>query len=161
MHPCLFWQTAFHILTNHRKEDILKNDTPLTPQMHAAHRSVLGQIIWSQPRLNSTFVASFRAARPEQHPQPLRTLAPINKTLRTNDRIPLSMRSWPLRGKSRIVGYLEPQQAYDMSFFLLKTKIFARARPTSAATTTSATVAELHGLMRCCCSSLFISESVF
>ena len=55
----------------------LKDDTPLTPQMHTAYRSVLGQINWLQSRTHSTLVISSQGVHPRHHHQPLRTFAPL------------------------------------------------------------------------------------
>ena len=51
------------------------------------------------------------------------------------------MRFWPLRGKTRIVGY--PDASY-------------RNNEDKSAATMSTTVAELHGLMRCCGSAILL-----
>ena len=56
----------------------LKDDAPLTPQMHTAYRSVLGQIRstgYSREH-NSTLVSNSPGVRPRHHHQPLRTFAP-------------------------------------------------------------------------------------
>ena len=133
----------------------LKDDTPLTPQMHTAYRSVLGQINWLQSR---------NGVRPRHHHRPLRTFV----TVRTIKSIPLSVRFWPLRGKTHIVGY--PDASYrnneDKSsqrahvIFLAEQRDLRQGSSNSrgslvdyethkiTATTMSTTVAELHGLMR-------------
>ena len=54
----------------------LKDDTPLTPQMHTAHRSVLGQINWLQSRTQFHIGYQFSGVRPRHHHRPLRTFAP-------------------------------------------------------------------------------------
>ena len=53
----------------------LKDDTPLTPQMHTACRSVLGQINW----LQSTLVINSPGVHPRHHHQPLRTFTPSTR----------------------------------------------------------------------------------
>ena len=81
----------------------LKDDSPPTPQMHAAYRSVLGQINWLQCYQFS------RCASKASSPT-IEDVRAINKTVRTVKSIPLSMRFWPLRGKTRIVDY--PDASY-------------------------------------------------
>ena len=100
----------------------------------------------------------------------------INTTVRTIKSIPLSMRFWPLRGKTRIVGY--PDASYrnneDKSSQLAHVIFLAEQRDLHqgssnsrgslvdyeshkiTAATMSTTVAELHGLMRCYGSALFL-----
>ena len=143
----------------------LKDDTPLTPQMHTAYRSVLGQINWFQSR--SQFHIGYQFSE---------DVRAINKTVRTIKSIPLSMRFWPLRGKTRIVGY--PDASYrnneDKSsqrahvVFLAEQRDLRQGSSNSrgslvdyethkiTATTMSTTVAELHGRMRCYGSALFL-----
>ena len=100
----------------------------------------------------------------------------INKTVRTINSIPRSMRFWPLRGKTRIVAY--PDASYrnneDKSSQSAHVIVLAEQRDLCqgssnsrgslvdyethkiTATTMSTTVAELHGLMRCYGSALFL-----
>ena len=63
--------------------------------MHTAYRSVQGQINWLQSRTQLPTFEDVRAS---------------DETVRTIKSIPLSMRFWPLRGKTRIVGY--PDASY-------------------------------------------------
>ena len=109
---------------------------------------------------------------PRHHHRPFEDVRAINKTVRTIKSIPLSMRFWPLRGKTRIVGY--PDASYhnneDKSslIFLAEQRDLRQGSSNSrgslidyethkiTAATMSTTVAELHGLMRCYGSALFL-----
>ena len=88
----------------------LKYDTPLTPQMHAAYRSVLGQINWLQSRTQFHIGYHFSKCASKAASPTIGEVRAINKTVRTIKSIPLSMRFWPLHGKARIVGY--PDASY-------------------------------------------------
>ena len=88
----------------------LKDDTPLTPQMHTAYRSVLGQINWLQSRTQFHIGYQFTRCASKASSPTIEGVRAINKTVRTINSIPLSMRFWPLRGKTRIVGY--PDASY-------------------------------------------------
>ena len=119
----------------------LKDDTPLTPQMHTAYRSVLGQINWLQSRTQFHIGYQFSRCASEASSPTIEDVRAINKTVRTIKSIPLSMRFWPLRGKTRIVGY--PDASYRnnedkssqrrMLYFLQNKEIFARAHRTREA----------------------------
>ena len=88
----------------------LKDDTPLTPQMQTAYRSVLGQINWLQSRTKFYIGYQFSRCASKASSPTIEDVRAISKTVRTIKSIPLSMRFWPLRGKSRIVGY--PDASY-------------------------------------------------
>ena len=88
----------------------LKDDTPLTPQMHTAYRSVLGQINWLQSRTQFHIGYQFSRCASKASSPTIEDVRATNKTVRTIKSIPLSMRFWPLRGKTRIVGY--PDASY-------------------------------------------------
>ena len=88
----------------------LKDDTPLTPQMHTAYRSVLGQTNWLQSRTQFHIGYQFSRCASKASSPTIEDVRAINKTVRTVKSIPLSMRFWPLRGKTRIVGY--PDTSY-------------------------------------------------
>ena len=154
----------------------LKDDTPLTPQMHTAYRSVLGQINWLQSRTQFHIGYQFSRCASKASSPTIEDVRAINKTVRTIKSIPLSMRFWPLRGKTRIVGY--PDASYrnneDKSsqrahaIFLAEHRDLRQGSSNSrgslvdyethkiTATTMLTTVAELHGLMRCYGSALFL-----
>ena len=86
-------------------------DNTLTPQMHTAYRSVLGPINWLQTQFHIGYQFSRRASKASS--PTIEDVRAINKTVRTIISIPLSMKFWPLRGKTRIVGY--PNAAYRNS----------------------------------------------
>ena len=154
----------------------LKDDTPLRPQMHTAYRSVLGQINSLQSRTQFQTGYQFSRCTSKAASQTIEYVRAINKTVRTIKSIPLSMRFWPLHGKTRIVGY--PDASYrnngDKSsqrahvIFLAEEQDLRRGASNSrgslvdyethkiTATTMPTTVAEFHGLMRCYGSSLFL-----
>ena len=154
----------------------LKDDTPLTPQMHTAYRSVLGQINWLQSRTQFHIGYQFSRCASKASSPTIEGVCAINKTVRTIKSIPLSMRFWPLRGKTRIVGY--PDASYrnneDRSsqrahvIFLAEQRDLRQGSSNSrgslvdyethkiTAATMSTTVAELHGQMRCYGSALFL-----
>ena len=88
----------------------LKDDTPLTPQMHTAYRSVLGQINWLQSRTQFHIGYQFSRCASKASSPTIEDVRTIHQTVRTIKSIPLSMRFWPLRGKTRIVGY--PDASY-------------------------------------------------
>ena len=113
---------------------------------------------------------------PRHHQPTIEDVRAINKTVRSIKSIPLSVRFWPLRGKTRIVGY--PDASYrnneDKSsqrarvIFLAEQRDLRQGSSNSrgslvdyetrkiTSTTMSTTVAELHGLMRCYGSALFL-----
>ena len=139
----------------------LKDDAPLTPQTQSSYRSVLGQINWLQSRTQFSRRASPTIEDGHQ------------KTVRTIKSIPLSMRFWPLHGKTRIVGYPDASyrnnedKSYQRVIFLAEERDLRRATSNlrgsladyethKVATTMSTTVAELHGLVRCYGSALFL-----
>ena len=154
----------------------LKDDTPLTPQMHTVFRSVRGQINGLQSRTQFHIGYQFSRCASKASSPTIEDVRAINKTVRTIKSIPLSMRFWPLRGKTRIVGY--PDASYrnneDKSsqrahvIFLAEQRDLRQGSSNSrgslvdcethnvTATTMSTTVAELHGLMRCYGSALFL-----
>ena len=154
----------------------LKDDVPLTPQMHTAHRSVLGQINWLQSRTQFHIGYQFSRCASRAASPTIADVRTINKTVRTIKSIPLGMRFWPLHGKTRIVGY--PDAFYrnneDKSsqrahvIFLAEERDLRKGSSNSrgslidyethkiTAKTMSTTVAELHGLMRCYGSALFL-----
>ena len=154
----------------------LKDDTPLTPQMHTAYRTVLGQTNWLQSRTQFHIGYQFSRCASKASSPTIEDVRAINKTVRIIKSIPLSMRFWPLRGKTRIVGY--PDASYrnneDKSSQRAHGIFFAEQRDLRqgssnsrgslvdyethkiTATTMSTTVAELRGLMRCCGSALFL-----
>ena len=157
----------------------LKDDTPLTPQTHTAYRSVLGQINWLQSRTQFHIGYQFSRRASKASSPTIEDVRAINKTVRTIKSIPLSMRFWPLRGKTRIVGY--PDASYrnneDKSsqrahvIFLAEQTDLRQGSSNSrgslidyethkiTATTMSTTVAELHGLMRCTVQHNFFAVS--
>ena len=83
----------------------LKDDIPLTPQTHAAYRSVLGQINWLQSWTQFDIGCQFSRRASKAASPTIEDVRAINKTVRTIKSTPLSMRFWPLHGKTRIVGY--------------------------------------------------------
>ena len=113
----------------------LKDDNPLTPQMHTAYRSVLGQINWLQSRTQFHIGYQFSRCASKVSSPTIGDVRAINKTVGTIKSIPLSMRFWPLRGKTRIVGILTHPTAImktshpsvRMLFFLQNREIFAKA----------------------------------
>ena len=78
--------------------------------MHTAYRSVLGQINWLQSRTQFHIGYQFSRCASKASSPTIEDVRAINKTVRTIKSIPLSMRFWPLRGKTRIVGY--PDASY-------------------------------------------------
>ena len=119
----------------------LKDDTPLTPQMHTAYRSVLGQINWLQSRTQFHIGYKLSRCASKASSPTIEDVRAINKTVRTIKSIPLSMRFWPLRGKTRIVAIqMHPIATTGIShpnvrmlFFLQNKEIFARAHRTREA----------------------------
>ena len=85
----------------------LKDDTPLTPQIHTAYRGVLGQINWLQSRTHFHIGYQFSRCASKASSPTIEDVRAINTTVRTIKSIPLST---PLRGKTRIVGY--PDASY-------------------------------------------------
>ena len=77
----------------------LKDATPLTPQMHTAYRSVLGQTDCLQLRTQSHIGYQISRCVSKASSPTIEDVRAINKTVRTIKSIPLSMRFWPLRGK--------------------------------------------------------------
>ena len=71
----------------------MADDTPLTPQMHTACRSVLGQINWLQSRKQ----IHMGYQSPEQDYLLLQTFAP---SVRQSDPSRAFRVAWPLRGKT-------------------------------------------------------------
>ena len=144
--------------------------------MHTAYRSVLGQINWLQSRTQFHIGYQFSRCASKASSPTIEDVRAIHKTVRTIKSIPLSLRLWPLRGKTRIVGY--PDASYrnneEKSFqrahviFLAEQTDLRQGSSNSrgslvdyethkiTATTMSTTVAELHGLMRCYGSALFL-----
>ena len=55
----------------------LKDDTPLTPQMHTAYRSALVRPIGYNRERSSTLVINSPGVHPRHHHRPLRTFAPL------------------------------------------------------------------------------------
>ena len=157
-------------------EKDLKDDTELNPSMHTAYRSVLGQISWLQSRTQFHIGYQFSRCASKASSPTIGDVKAINKTVRTIKSIPLSMRLWPPKGKTRLVGY--PDASYrnndDKSsqrahvIFLAQDRDLHKDLPNFrgslvdyethkiTATTMSTTVAELHGLMRCFGTCLFI-----
>ena len=90
----------------------LKDDTPLTPQMRTAYRSVLGQINWLQSRTQFHIGYQFSRCASKASSPTIEDVRAINKTVRTIKSLPLSMRFWPLRGKTRIVTVGYPDASY-------------------------------------------------
>ena len=88
----------------------LKDDAPLTPQMHTAYRGVLGQMNWLQSRTQFHIGYQFSRCASKASSPTSEDVRAINKTVRTIKSIPLSVRFCPLRGKTRIVGY--PDASY-------------------------------------------------
>ena len=177
--PCLIQDLQLHTIDELQEitfDKYLKDDTPLTPQMHTAYRSVLGHINWLQSRTQFHIGYQFSRCASKASSPTIEDVRAINKTVRTIKSIPLSMRFWPLRGKTRIVGY--PDASYrnneDKSsqrahgVFLAEQRDLRQGSSNSrgslvdsethkiTATTMSTTVAELHGLMRCYGSALFL-----
>ena len=149
----------------------LKDDTPLTPQMHTAYRSVLGQTNWIQSRTQFHIGYQFSRCASKASSPTIEDVCAINKTIRT-----IKSRFWPLRGKTRTVGY--PDASYRNNedkpaqrahvIFLAEQRDLCQGSSNSrgslvdyethkmTAATMSTTVAELHGLMRCYGSALFL-----
>ena len=150
----------------------LKDDTPL----HTAYRSVLGQINWLQSRTQFHIGYQFSRCASKASSPTIEDVRAINKTVRTIKSIPLSMRFWPLRGKTRIVGYPDASSRNNEDkssqrahvIFLAEQRDLRQGSSNSrgslvdyethkiTATIMSTTVAELHGLMRCYGSALFL-----
>ena len=66
----------------------LKDDTPLTPQMHTAYRSVLGQINWLQSRTQFHIGYQFSRRASKASSPTIEDVRAINKTIRTIKSIP-------------------------------------------------------------------------
>ena len=91
-------------------EKHLKDDVQLNPAMRTSYRSVLGQINWLQSRTQFHIGYQFSRCASKASSPTIGDVRAINKTVRTIKSIPLSMRFWPLKGKTRLVGY--PDASY-------------------------------------------------
>ena len=150
----------------------LKDDTPLTPQMHTAYRSVPGQINWLQSRAHFHIGYQFSRCASKASSPTIEDVRAINKTVRTIKSIPFSMRFWPLHGKTRTDASNRNNEDKSSQrarvIFLAEERDLRQGSSNSrgslvdyethkiTATTMSTTVAELHGLMRCYGSALFL-----
>ena len=142
-HDCLFvgqrtqWKTRTLPLIELQEitfDKYLKDDTPLplTPQTHCAYRSLLGQINWLQSRTQFHIGYQFSRCASKASSPTIEDVRAINKTVNPEQR---DLR----QGSSNSRGSLVDYETHK-----------------TTATTMSTTVAELHGLMRCYGSALFL-----
>ena len=174
VYPYRFCQGLARIILRHLKvkpldnevcllEDIFErmtDDTPLTPQMRTAYRSG-GQISWLQSRAQFHIGYQFSRCASRAASPTIADVRAINKTVRTIKSIPPSVRFWALRVKTRIVGFPDASIATQRAHVIclaeerdLRKGSFNSRGPLVdyethkiTATTTSTTVAELHGLL--------------
>ena len=153
----------------------LKDNVDCSPVMHTAYRSVLGQINWLQSRTQFQACYKFsRAASAAAKPN-IGHVRELNKLVRQIKNQPVIMKFWPLKGSLRLIG--QPDASYknneDKSSQRAHVIFLAEGRneysPTRTkgtlvdyeshkitVTTMSTTVAELHALMKCFGTCLFL-----
>ena len=135
-------------------------------ELHTEYRSCLGSINWLQSR--TQFQACYRFSRcaAVSASPTIGDVKTLNKLVRSIRTVPVTLRFWPLKGKSRILGY--PDASYrnnaDKSSQRGQAIFVAQERGSSPngfgslvdfeshkikRTTLSTTVSELYAFMKC------------
>ena len=101
---------AIEELTEIVLEKGMKDETPCTPSMHTAYRSVLGQLNWLQSRTQFHICYRFSRCASASAKPTIGDVRNLNKVVRTVRATPVTLNFWPLQGTPRLVGY--PDAAY-------------------------------------------------
>jgi hypothetical protein len=176
---------AIESLTEVKLDDKnLPDNTPCTPQLHTEFRSVLGSLNWLQSRTQYASAYKFSRSASASAAPTLGDCRALNKIVRTIRANPQVLYFWPLKGKTRLIGY--PDASYrnneDSSSQRGQCVFLAEARKNAKVsgesrmsgesssrgsmvdyestkirrTTLSTTVAELYSFMKCYGTCLFL-----
>ena len=143
----------------------MTDDTPLTPQTHTAHRSVLGQMSWSQSQTQFHIGYQFsrcasRAASPTLAPsirqsEPFRSPFVVRHASLFMQMHPIANHEDKSSQRAHVICLAEERDLRQGSSNSKGSLVDYEAHNITA-TTMPTTVAELPGLMRCYGSSLFL-----
>jgi len=89
----------------------LRDDLPVTPQLHTQYRSVLGQINWLQSRTQYQACYAFSRCASASASPTIGDCRALNKLVRRIRAEKVTLRFWPLKGKLRLLCY--PDAAYQ------------------------------------------------